>query len=232
MTISGMTMEKYLGSSKDAAEELIISLNNLSFKNFCNETSKQYLKVRINAALLAEDQEDELSLEIQKKMIKAIAESSKAISSADLSLNKEEYNSFSFVAESLLQLAKHGLSVVHGSFYTCKRHLTSIRSVVDPSTSHPQYDILDIIWAARNQAMHFDETNEEPNEKNPSEVHMHKVFNWLASLRKEDFKEDIKFDPNIFSKFNSKEHNLAYQVVQALGWTSYKQFKVDMESLG
>lgn len=61
---------------------------------------------------------------------------------------------------------------------------------------------------------------------------MHKVFNWLASLRKEDFKEDIKFDPNICSKFNSKEHNLAYQVVQALGWTFYEQFKVDMESLG
>lgn len=230
MSIPGATMQNYLNSIKDASEELILSLNNLSFKSFCNDTSKEYLKVRLKAVIKAEELGDDFSIEVQKIMLNAISQSQVSITRNDLSLSKEEYNSFSFVAESLLQLAKHGLSVVHGGFSTCRNNLTNLRSIVN--SPRPSYDILDIIWAARNQAMHFDEINLTPNSSKPSEVHMHDVFNWLTSLNKADFKEEIKFNPDIFSEFNSKEHNLAYQVVQTLGWTSYKQFETDMKSLG
>ncbi|MEH7813224.1 hypothetical protein [Bacillus toyonensis] len=229
MTIPGITMQQYVGTSKDAAEELILAINNLTFKRFCNETTSEYEKYRLNIALHAEDLGDAFAIEVQKKMVEKIAESSKIISANDLSLNKDEFNSFSFIAESLLQIAKHGLSVVHGNFSTCRQNFTTLRSIVN--TPNPQFDIFDVIWAARNQAMHFDEIKSSPNPAKPSEVHMHKVFKWLASLKREDFIADIKFEPNVFNKFNSKEHNLAYQVVQALGWTSYEQFKVDMESL-
>ncbi|MET3407119.1 hypothetical protein ABIC59_004585 [Priestia aryabhattai] len=230
MTISGVTMQQYLGSIKDSAEIIILAFNNLNFNSFTNETTKEYMKVRINTALLAENFTDDFAVKTQEQMVEAIAKSSKQISEDDLSLNKEEYNSFSFIAESLLQLARHGLSIVHGSFNDCRSNITGIRSIVNHP--NPQHDIFDIIWAARNQAIHFDEIAQTPNRNKPAEVHMHRVFNWLASLQKADFAEDIRFNPSIFSKFNTGQHNLAYQVIQTLGWTNYEQFKTDMESLG
>ncbi|MED1038654.1 hypothetical protein S2E19_04850 [Bacillus mycoides] len=229
MTISGITMEKYLAASKDAAEKLIHDIDSLTFKQFCNETSKAYEDYRTSVALLAEHQGDNFAIEVQKKMVEKIGESSKIISANELSLNREQFNSFSFIAESLLQIARHGLSVVHGNFTTCRRKFTELRSIT--KVANPPYDIFDIIWAARNQAMHFDEIKTSPNRNNDTEVHMHEVFKWLSDLKRDEFLEDIKFEPSFFSKFNSGENNLAYQIVQVLGWTSYEKFKSDMDTL-
>ncbi len=229
MTVPGVTMQHYLKSSKDAAEELINVLNSLTFKSFCDVTTQEYIKVRYNAVIQAEETQDPYMIEIQKKIVKQISESQKLINESELSLHKEEYNSFSFVAESLLQIAKHGISVVHGSLNQCKSNLSGRTPSSIVKLTPPTYYFHEIIWAARNQAMHFDEIVTPA--RNNSEQHTHDVFNWLASLTKADFIEDIKFDPSIFSKFNSKEYNFAYQVVLALGWTSYEKFKSDMESI-
>ena len=110
-------------------------------------------------------------------------------------------HSFSFdtLAGSLLQYGKQGISLAHGGFANSPNG----RSVGS------QF-LKDIIWQARNQAIHWEEGNPHPP-----------VQSCFEKLEKE---HDRKF-----GEYNSR--SMAADVVALLGWRTFALFRADMLSL-
>jgi hypothetical protein len=101
---------------------------------------------------------------------------------------------------SLLQIAKQGISTAYGGLNGPAGRVVG---------SQP---IRDIIWQARNQAMHF----EEPR---PLKPRVQQCFSALASdLQRPEFRE-------------YHQRNLAFEVIDALGWDSYAHYEQDIRSL-
>lgn len=121
-------------------------------------------------------------------------------------LNAKEYST-AVMAGAVLQIAKQGLSVVLGGKPT-PPHGRQIRGV----------HVSDIIWASRNQALHFEEGK--------FNQHTYEVFEKLATnhgLRR--VRRDISFD---LHNPLWKKKSLALSILSLLGWSTYKQYKNDM----
>jgi hypothetical protein len=101
---------------------------------------------------------------------------------------------------SLLQFAKQGISIVHGDLANCP----------DGRLIGTQ-PLKDIIWQARNQAIHWEEGS--PRQK------VVDCFNKLTTEK-----------DALFSAYLTK--NLAFEVINILEWKDYKSFERDMISLG
>lgn len=99
----------------------------------------------------------------------------------------------------LLQIAKQGISIVHGGLKKCP----------DGRPVGTQ-TLRDVVWQARNQTMHYEEGNCHPA--------VVAVFTTLAS----------EFNI-VFNNYNKQ--NLAFEIVQLLGWINYDNYKSDMISL-
>jgi hypothetical protein len=100
---------------------------------------------------------------------------------------------------SLLQIAKQGISTVHGGLNGPIGRLVGTQPMRD------------IIWQARNQAMHF----EEPR---PLSQRVQQCFETLAAdLQRSEFRE-------------YRQRNLAFEVIDALGWSSYSHYEQDIRS--
>ncbi len=103
------------------------------------------------------------------------------------------------MAGSILQYAKQGISIAYGGLAVCPDG----RMV----GSQP---IKQLIWQARNQALHWEDGNPHPP--------VRRCFNLLAT----------EFD----QKFaNYAAANLAFEVISLLGWTTYEEFQSDLQSL-
>ncbi|MDP8246581.1 MAG: hypothetical protein P9M00_00415 [Candidatus Tritonobacter lacicola] len=101
-------------------------------------------------------------------------------------------------AAALLQVAKQGISVVHGSLSQC------------PSGRAIGRDYLKtVIWAARNQSMHYEEGN----------------FNRSVV----DCFHNLQAD--FGSQFTLGAINRADRIVELLGWYDYNHYESDMVSL-
>ncbi len=114
--------------------------------------------------------------------------------------------SASIMAGGILQIAKQGISIVFGGKPDppCGR---SIREV----------NLSDLIWAARNQAQHFEEGN--------FNSHTRDVFEKLATNHDYGAVRDAAFD---LKNHIWEKKSLASNIISLLGWTSYKNYRDDM----
>lgn len=105
------------------------------------------------------------------------------------------------IAGSVLQIAKQGISTVHGGFTTAPEG----RKVGSLS-------IKEIIWQARNQALHSEDNKFSKQ-----------VTDLFATLEQEH--------GVIFSLASHPGQSRAKQIVSLLGWSSYAAYVSDMQSL-
>lgn len=110
-------------------------------------------------------------------------------------------NSINALAMSLLQIAKQGISTVHGSLTNC----SDGRSIGNETLKN-------VIWQGRNQSIHFEENNPRPETL--------KCF--------ENLKKDFGSAFNLSEK---PIENKAKEIIDLLGWTNYESFKEDMIAL-
>ena len=103
------------------------------------------------------------------------------------------------IAGSIIQFAKQGLVLTWGG----KPNPAIGRSMGSQLLS-------DVVWAARNQSLHWEEHNLNEIGK--------RTFNALAT----------DFDP-VFAEFNRR--NLGFEVVTQLGWKTVADFETDMMTL-
>lgn len=114
---------------------------------------------------------------------------------------KYKQESISSLAMSLLQIAKQGISIVHGTLPAC------------PTGRMLNHESLkNIIWQARNQAIHYEEGNPHPP-----------VRACFANLTN-DYGQ--QFDITIAPVSNKSK-----MVLDLLGWQTYTNYENDMESL-
>lgn len=109
--------------------------------------------------------------------------------------------SLSAIAGAVFQIAKQGISVVHQNKESCP-----------PGRTVHGVQLKEIIWAARNQSLHFEEGKVKP--------HTAQVFDSLFQNGAGD----------IFANYNQPV-NLAHDVFILLGWNGYTAYKKDLISL-
>lgn len=101
----------------------------------------------------------------------------------------------------LLQIAKQGISIVHGGLSGCS-----------DGRSIGAEKLKNIIWQARNQSMHYEEGNFKST--------LIDCFTKLES----SFGDKFSLTLNIGK-------NLAHDVIQELGWKDYSKYESDIQSL-
>lgn len=101
----------------------------------------------------------------------------------------------------LLQIAKQGISVVHGGLSNCP-----------DGRSIGGEPLKNIVWQGRNQSMHYEEGN--PHQP---------VRSCFQNL-------EVNCGPQ-FALATNPPRNLARNVIDVLGWKTYQQYETDMISL-
>lgn len=114
-------------------------------------------------------------------------------------------DSINALCGAILQIAKQGISTVHGKLNVCPDG----RSI---GVGLEREKLKNVIWQARNQSMHYEE-----NSFNQS------VIDCFSKL-----------ETSYGSKFSlvmNRGRNLAHDVIQELGWKDYSRYENDMRSL-
>lgn len=106
------------------------------------------------------------------------------------------------ISGAILQIAKQGISIVHGGLGNAP-----------PGRAIGTVTLKDVVWQARNQAIHFEEGNFHPP--------VLQVFRAL----------DATYGA-VFSLQNHAGQSRAKQVIDLLGWTSYQAYLSDARQLG
>lgn len=107
----------------------------------------------------------------------------------------------------ILQIAKQGISIVHGGLSGCPDG----RSI---GTGTDAEKLKNVIWQARNQSMHYEEGN----------------FKYKQSLIDCFAKLENSWGSKFSLNLNANK-NLAHAVIQELGWKDYLRYESDMQSL-
>lgn len=205
-------MHSYLVDTEFAAKSLIETIYNQEIK--FQQLSELYDKLKKHFDVLhwdfstADESEDFNDFQIQDKFVRMakfhkyndIEEKERELDNLQQSITNKKV-SFDSLSMSLLQIAKQGISTVHGQLATC------------PSGRNLSSEVLkNVIWQGRNQSIHCEEG--KPNAR---------VLQCFANLTA-DFGSD--FDINI-----NPTENKAKTIVDKLGWTNYDCYKNDMISL-
>ncbi len=114
------------------------------------------------------------------------------------------------LAGTVLQIAKQAISIRHGADISdCALQGRLISGTC----------VRDLIWIGRNQAMHFEETNEtkQPGIRKSGWVDLFKILN---THHQGAF--------SLAPPFQSK----AFEILQILGWSRFDQYESDMQDLG
>lgn len=205
-------MNQYLPDTKFAAKSLIDTIH--EEENKFSSLSARFDKLKKVYDTLYLDysssdlQEDFSPLQVQDKFIRAakFAEDNE-LKGKKLELDKLERSiiakkdSINSLSMSLLQIAKQGISSVHGNPSNCPNG-----RLVGSET------LKNIIWQGRNQAIHCEEGN--PNQK------VKDCFANLSNDYGDDF--DITMDYT---------DNKAKNIVDLLEWSDYDNYEKDMISL-
>ncbi|MGN7292395.1 hypothetical protein [Rhizobium sp. SAFR-030] len=102
----------------------------------------------------------------------------------------------------LLQLAKQGISLVHGSLNACPNG----RMLANTS-------LKEVVWQARNQAIHYEEGN------------FRQAVTTVFSDLEASFGQEFSLSQHV-------GQSRARQVTKLLGWTAYDNYSTDMKLLG
>lgn len=105
------------------------------------------------------------------------------------------------ICGSILQIAKQGISLVHGRLANAPNGRLVGNS-----------PLKDVVWQARNQALHYEEGNFKPP-----------VVELFAALEQSH--------GATFSLATHSQKSLAKQVVHLLGWTTYESYLADAQAL-
>ena len=105
------------------------------------------------------------------------------------------------IAGAILQIAKQGISVVHGG-----------PKAAPEGRKVGTVPVRDVVWQARNQALHYEEG-----------TFSKAVTDLFSTLEKEQ--------GALFSLAKHAKQNRAKQILGLLGWTTYAAYLQDMESL-
>jgi len=124
---------------------------------------------------------------------KQVAETEEHIANLD--------QSYRVICGAILQIAKQGISTVHGRLNNCPTG----RLIGSTALSV-------VIWQARNQTMHYEMNKYDPPVRDCFEI-----------LEREFGQQ--------FSLASHGGENLAHHVIELLGWTDYSAFETDMFSL-
>lgn len=106
------------------------------------------------------------------------------------------------ICGALLQIAKQGISLVHGSL-----------AAAPPGRIVGGAPLKEIIWQGRNQALHYEDGNFRP------------AVVTLFGLLEQAYGQD-------FALANHVHQSRAKQLVRLLGWTDHNIFDNDLRSLG
>lgn len=205
-------MNSYLVDTKFAAENLITTIH--SEEKLFEEFSNRFSKLKQEFDLLFWDyttsdmQEDFNELQVQHKftqMAKFAKENDLEGKKAELdSLAKSilaKKDSMNSLSMSLLQIAKQGISTVHGNPANCPI-----------GRSIGSENLKNVIWQGRNQAIHCEEGN--PNQG---------VKACFANLNT-DFGSEYDLSTDY-------TENRARKIIDLLGWNLYDNYESDMISL-
>ncbi|HFU7072906.1 TPA: hypothetical protein ACGN07_005660 [Bacillus cereus] len=131
------------------------------------------------------------------------------INASDITLIKSKYNdslkaangTVEALSGAVLQIAKQGISIVHGSSkFDCEKV---------GCKEFGSATLLDVIWEGRNQSMHFEER------KFSEEVDF--CFESLSSVK------------SVFAKYKDNK-NMAHEIIKLLKCGNYEDFRKDMMS--
>lgn len=203
-------MNQYLIDTKFAAESLIVAIYDEEMRLEEMNAKLSYLKQKhdfLYADFSSSDMNEDFNeFQVQDKFVKMakvkqegdILENEIKILNTSISNKKISIDSLSM---SLLQIAKQGISTVRNTLSNC------------PSGRNIGSEILkNVIWQARNQAIHCEEGNPHPPVK--------QCFSNLTN----DF--GVNFDITI-----NPTHNKSKEVIDLLKWKEYKNYELDMISL-
>lgn len=112
------------------------------------------------------------------------------------------------ICGSILQIAKQGVSLVHGSFLVPDSYIMG----TPPGRMLTFLTLRDIIWQACNQTAHYKEG-----------IYKQPVIDLFAELEKSHGPQ--------FSLSQHPRQNRAKQIIQLLGWLDYRVYLTDMKSL-
>jgi len=205
-------MNSYLIDTKFASDNLISTIHNEE-KKF-EKLSKKFSELKKVFDNLfwdystADMHEDFNDLQVQHKFIQM----AKFAEENDLKGKKAELDSLSrsilakkdsmnSLSMSLLQIAKQGISTVHGNPSNCP-----------PGRNIGSESLKNVIWQGRNQAIHCEEGN--PNQR------VKDCFSNLAT----DFGSDYDLSTDY-------TENRARKIIDLLEWNSYDKYETDMISL-
>jgi hypothetical protein len=112
------------------------------------------------------------------------------------------------ICGSIIQIAKQGISLVHGSFLVPDSYIMG----TPPGRMLTFLTLRDIIWQACNQAAHCKEG-----------IYKQPVIDLFAELEKSHGPQ--------FSLSQHPRQNRAKQIIRLLGWLDYRVYITDMKSL-
>lgn len=106
------------------------------------------------------------------------------------------------IAGAILQIAKQGISLVYGK-----------PKAAPPGRTIGTLAVRDIVWQARNQSMHYEDTKPFSDS----------VINLFSTLEKEQGEQ--------FSLAKHPKQNRAKQILDVLGWNNYAAYLDDISQL-
>ena len=203
-------MNQYLIDQEHSAKGLIemIYKEEIEFSEMQDQASKMHKHYDVLNwdFTTAENSEDFSDMQIQDKFIR-MAKMGESLKKVRNDIDKiensilEKEKSMISLSMSLLQIAKQGISTVHGDLNSCPA-----------GKSLNSETLKNVIWQSRNQAIH----SEEGNPRQP-------IITCFANLEK-DYGSDFDITSN-------PTENKAKKVIDLLGWNTYENYRIDMISL-
>lgn len=184
-TEEGRRLKELLGELRSAESLLKINQWDFQTSDLNDDFSDAYAMAAFQRAAKSHQEVERLKQEVEN---------------LEASVRAHEY-AVQTISGAILQIAKQGISVVHG-----------LRASAHPGRTVGSLVVRDIIWQARNQAMHYEEG--KPND------HVKALF---ATLEREQGAQ--------FSLIVHEKQNRAKQVLDLLGWESYEAYLHDMQTL-
>lgn len=229
-----MKMTEYLESTQFAAKNLIDLINaeqmaivdlRKSIKDADKEANEWWESIPVGASLedyIWRSENTTFQLNLQEELKQELKQKLLARSVKEVSLI--------VLSGALLQLAKQGISLVHYSPYLPESKAgneiknSSNNHIVwaKPSVGNVNLKVSDLIVAARNQSMHYEEGLDN--------THNIKVFEALETANPKLFQIITKTD--LQSGIKKPKNFAKNAVLSLLKWKTYEQFEKDLLSIG